>query len=211
MWFKIHPTVNKKNASKAKDYTNKMYICAEIYPYMTIADKLKDTVREIPDFPIKGVLFKDISTIFLHPSVVKECGEALAAHWKSQKIDKILAIDSRGFLFAPLMSIELGVGLVMVRKKGKLPPETIGTTYQLEYGTATIEVVKSSIQPGDRVIIHDDLLATGGTARAAAALATALGAEVVGFSFLIELGFLGGRKLLEEVNNNIHVIANYDN
>lgn len=178
---------------------------------MTLADKLKNSIRIVPDFPIPGVMFKDVSTIFLYPDLVAETAKALSAHWQGKGVDKILAIDSRGFLFAPMMAVALDAGMVMVRKKGKLPPETIGTSYTLEYGEAHIEVVKSSIQPGDRVIIHDDLLATGGTAKAAAELACKLGAEVLGFSFVIDLRFLEGYKSLLPIAEDIHAVLVYEN
>lgn len=177
--------------------------------HSSISDKIKANIREVPNFPIPEVSFKDVSTIFLNPQLIAECGKALSDYWQGKGITKVLAIDSRGFLFGPQMAIQLGVGMVMVRKKGKLPPETIAIEYELEYGTASIEVEKSAIQAGDKVIIHDDLLATGGTALAAAKLAQQLGAEVLGFSFLIELDFLGGKERLATISENIHALAVY--
>lgn len=176
---------------------------------MSISEKLQSVIRNVPNFPIAGVNFKDISTIFLYPDIIAESAKALSAHWEGKGANKILAIDSRGFLFAPQMACNLNVGLVLVRKKGKIPPPTISKDYQLEYGNATIEVYAEAIQPGDKVIIHDDLLATGGTALAAAELAQQLGAEVIGFSFLIGLDFLGGKDKLTSISENIHTIVNY--
>lgn len=176
---------------------------------MSIAQKLQAVIRNVPNFPIEGVNFKDISTIFLHPEIVSESAAALALHWENQGANKIMAIDSRGFLFAPQMACNLGIPLVLVRKKGKIPPPTIAKSYSLEYGTATIEVYANAIQAGDKIIIHDDLLATGGTALAAAELAQTLGAEVIGFSFLIGLDFLGGKEKLAKISKNIHTIVNY--
>lgn len=177
---------------------------------MTLSDKIKQTIRIVPDFPKEGILFKDISPVFLNPELIRECDIALAEHWKGKGVDKILAIDSRGFLFGPQMAVNLGAGIVMVRKKGKLPPPVVGVSYDLEYGKATIEIVKSMINPGEVVIIHDDLLATGGTALAAAKLAAELGATVAGFSFLIELGFLNGREKLSKVAEDIHVVCAFN-
>ncbi len=176
---------------------------------MSISEKLQSVIRNVPDFPIKGVNFKDISTIFLHHEIVAESAAMLSAHWAGKGATKILAIDSRGFLFAPQMACSLKVALVLVRKKGKIPPPTIARSYELEYGNATIEVYAEAIQAGDKVIIHDDLLATGGTALAAAQLAQQLGAEVIGFSFLIELDFLGGKEKLKTISADIHTIVNY--
>lgn len=176
---------------------------------MTLSNKIKSAIRIVPDFPKQGIMFKDIATIFLDPQLIRECDLALSEYWLDKGIHKILAIDSRGFLFSPQMATHLNAGVVMVRKKGKLPPPVIGISYELEYGKATIEVVETMISPGDLVIIHDDLLATGGTAHAAARLATSLGAKVVGFSFLIELAFLNGREKLREISEDIHVVCTF--
>ncbi|MBX7241193.1 MAG: adenine phosphoribosyltransferase [Bacteroidia bacterium] len=176
---------------------------------MTLSEKLKQTIRIVPDFPKEGILFKDISPIFLNPELIRECDIALAAHWKGRGVDKILAIDSRGFLFGPQMAVNLNAGVVMVRKKGKLPPPVLEISYDLEYGKATVEIVKEMINPGDVVIIHDDLLATGGTALAAARLAMEMGAKVIGFSFLIGLDFLNGKEKLMNVAEDIHVVCSF--
>ena len=138
------------------------------------------------------------------------CTHHLANHWKDLGVTKIIGIDSRGFLFGPQMAEQLHAGFVMVRKKGKLPPETIEVSYDLEYGTATLESVKSAILPDDMVVIHDDLLATGGTASAAAQLVTELGAQVAGFSFIVSLSFLAGREKLLKFSNNIHYLIDYE-
>jgi adenine phosphoribosyltransferase len=170
---------------------------------------LKTNIREVPNFPIAGVLFKDISPIFLNPGLIRSCEAALTAPWKEMGITKVVGIDSRGFLFGPQISCGLGAGFTLARKKGKLPPETIGITYDLEYGTASMEIVKGAIVAGDKVLIHDDLLATGGTALAAAKLAEMAGATVVGFSFLVNLTFLAGEKRLHSISENIHSLVNY--
>lgn len=177
---------------------------------MNFTEALKSHIREVPDFPLPGINFKDISPIFLNPNLIRETAIVLGNRWKEEKITKVIGIDSRGFLFGPQMAAELEAGFVMVRKKGKLPPETLSVTYELEYGTATLESVKKALEPGDRVIIHDDLLATGGTALAAAQLASQLGAEVVGFSFLVWLTFLPGYERLRAVSSQIHTLVSYD-
>ncbi|MEL6252663.1 MAG: adenine phosphoribosyltransferase [Bacteroidota bacterium] len=176
---------------------------------MSLAEKIQAHIREVADFPIPGVLFKDISPIFLSPELMKECKMELANQWRESGVNKILGIDSRGFLFGPQMAEELDAGFVMIRKKGKLPPETIEMSYSLEYGEATLEAVKEALQPGDRVVIHDDLLATGGTAAATAELAKKLGAEVLGFSFIISLSFLHGEEKLLNHSSNIHALLDY--
>lgn len=176
---------------------------------MNTEELLKSHIREVPDFPKPGINFKDISPIFLQPDLIKLCIQTLADHWKGAGVTKVVGIESRGFLFGPAMAAETGAGFVIVRKAGKLPPETQSISYSLEYGEATMEMVKSSIHPGDRVVIHDDLLATGGTAAAAAELVTNLGATVVGFSFLIDLTFLEGRKRLQGIASDIHTIIHY--
>lgn len=170
---------------------------------------LKKNIREVPDFPIAGVNFKDISPIFLNPELIKQTSEALAAHWRGKGITRVIGIESRGFLFGPQIASLLGAGFVIVRKAGKLPPETTSISYSLEYGNATIEMVKGSVGPGDKVLIHDDLLATGGTAGASAMLVKQLGAEVAGFSFLIDLEFLGGNQALKQHAEDIHAIIHY--
>lgn len=176
---------------------------------MSLSEKIQAHIREVPDFPIPGVLFKDISPIFLSPELMRECKMELAKRWKDSGVNKILGIDSRGFLFGPQMAEELGAGFVMIRKKGKLPPETIEMSYALEYGEATLEAVKEALEPGDKVVIHDDLLATGGTAAATAELARKLGAEVLGFSFIIDLTFLNGQEKLKSFSDQIHSLVEY--
>ncbi|MDW3646166.1 MAG: adenine phosphoribosyltransferase [Bacteroidia bacterium] len=176
---------------------------------MSLAEKIHAHIREVPDFPIPGVLFKDISPIFLSPELMRECKMELANRWRDSGVNKILGIDSRGFLFGPQMAEELDAGFVMIRKKGKLPPETIEMSYALEYGEATLEAVKEALQPGDKIVIHDDLLATGGTAAATAELAKKLGAEVLGFSFIIDLTFLNGQEKLKPYAEQIHSLVEY--
>ncbi|MCW5773122.1 MAG: adenine phosphoribosyltransferase [Rhodospirillaceae bacterium] len=158
---------------------------------------LKDHIRHVPDFPKKGILFYDISTLLAHKDAWKYAVDRLAAEVRPHKPTLLAGIESRGFLVAAPLALELGLGFVMLRKKGKLPGETIRYTYQLEYGTDTIEVQEGAVQPGDRVVVLDDLLATGGTMAAAVHLLRLVKAEVAACAFLIELSFLNGRSKLD--------------
>jgi len=157
---------------------------------------LKKYIRSIRDFPIKGIMFRDITTLLKDPDAVKETLNQLLAFSKEQKINKVIGIESRGFIFGAMLANELKAGFVPVRKPGKLPAEKESQTYQLEYGLDKIEIHKDAISNRDRVLIHDDLLATGGTAEAACKLVEKLGGKVVQISFLIELAFLNGREKL---------------
>jgi adenine phosphoribosyltransferase len=161
-------------------------------------EELKAAVRDVPDFPIKGILFKDITPVLQNGKLFKMSVDAFADRHRSKKIDAVVGIDARGFIFAGAVAYTLGVGFVPVRKKGKLPYKTVVTSYTLEYGSETSEMHVDSIKKGDNVIIVDDLLATGGTAMAAATLVKQLGANIVEIDFLIELGFLKGRERLKE-------------
>ncbi|HET9148873.1 MAG TPA: adenine phosphoribosyltransferase [Alphaproteobacteria bacterium] len=157
---------------------------------------LKDHIRQIPDFPKPGILFYDISTLLAHPQAWKATVERMAKLVAPWRPNVLAGIESRGFLVAAPLALSMGVGFLMVRKKGKLPGKTIPYTYALEYGSDTIEVQEDAVAPGDRVVVLDDLLATGGTMRAAGELLTKLGAEVVGAATIIELTFLNGRTRL---------------
>lgn len=176
---------------------------------MTITDKLKRTIRDIPDFPEPGILFKDITPIFQDPVLCKEILAEMVTEVANWKPDVIVGVESRGFFFGLPLSWELGITFVPVRKKGKLPYETISHSYDLEYGSAEIEMHSDAISAGKRVLVHDDLLATGGTAKATAELIRKCGAEVVGFSFLVELQALGGREKLETLTKNFSTLATY--
>ncbi len=170
-----------------------------------LAADVRETIRDVPDFPNDGILFKDITPVLADAELFGRVCEWMAVEYAD--VDKIVAIESRGFLFGAGMVHRTGSGLVLARKKGKLPHVTIGQEYDLEYGTATLEMHKDSINPGDRVVIVDDLLATGGTAEAAITLCKELGAEVLGACFLIELGFLDGRKRLH--GTSVTSLVNY--
>lgn len=158
---------------------------------------LKDHIRTIPDFPQPGILFYDISTLLAHPGAWQETMEQLATAVTPHRPDVLAGIESRGFLVAAPLALKLGIGFIMVRKQGKLPGRTVPYTYELEYGTDTIEVQEDAVRPGQRVVILDDLLATGGTMNAAAQLLRGCGAQVMAGACLIELAFLDGRRRLD--------------
>lgn len=174
-----------------------------------LSQKLKDALRDVPDFPKEGIIFKDITPIFKDPNLCKSLAEAMVEEFRNQKINAVAGIESRGFLLGPMMATILGVPFIMVRKKGKLPWKKKSIKYALEYGEAEIEMHIDSINNGDNVLIHDDLLATGGTAKAAAQLINELGGKVAGFSFLVELSFLKGRKTLQPHSPKIFNIADF--
>jgi adenine phosphoribosyltransferase len=153
-------------------------------------------VRDVPDFPRPGILFKDITPVVQNYAALKEVVTRLADWAREKKVDAVVGIEARGFIFGAPVALELGVGFVPLRKLGKLPHNRVSEEYALEYGTNTVEMHADSIEPGQRVVIIDDLLATGGTAAAAARLVERLGGTVAGFGFLIELDFLEGRKVL---------------
>lgn len=157
---------------------------------------LNQYIRDVQDFPKPGIVFKDITPLLENPKAVKECMALLLNNLRDRGIDKVVGVESRGFFFATLLAYELGAGFVPVRKPKKLPFETISATYELEYGTDTLEVHTDAIKPGDRVLIHDDVLATGGTAKAVCELVERLGGEIVQCNFLMELSFLNGRQKL---------------
>jgi adenine phosphoribosyltransferase len=163
-------------------------------------EQLKAAIRDVPDFPIKGILFKDITPVLLDGKLFRQAVDAIADRHKDKKLDAIVGIDARGFIFAGAVAYKLGVGLVPVRKKGKLPYKTVVTSYTLEYGSETSEMHVDAIQKGQNVVIVDDLLATGGTAMAAANLVKQLGGNIVEIDFLIELSFLKGRDRLKDYN-----------
>ncbi|MGB9592944.1 MAG: adenine phosphoribosyltransferase [Anaerolineae bacterium] len=158
---------------------------------------LAQMIRDVPDFPVKGILFKDITTLIKDPAAFREAVDRMAAPYEGMEIDLVAAIESRGFIFGAPLAYKLGAGFVPVRKPNKLPAETISASYTLEYGTNTLEMHKDAIRPGQRVLLVDDLLATGGSAKAAATLIEQLGGKVVGVAFLIDLTFLHGVEKLK--------------
>ena len=170
---------------------------------------LKDYIRSIPDYPKKGILFRDITTLIKNADAFKECINQIIERSKNYKIDKIAGIESRGFVFASAVSYLLKKPFIMLRKKNKLPAETYSVDFELEYGTATIEVHKDSIDKGDTVLIIDDLIATGGTAEAAAKLVEMSNAKVAAFVFVINLFDLGGSDNLEKKGYKIENLLDF--
>jgi adenine phosphoribosyltransferase len=163
---------------------------------MSVSEKVKSVIRDVPDFPKPGILFKDITPVLANTDLVHEIVQVLVKDFKAGNYDAIIGIESRGFIFGSLLAYELEIPFIPVRKAGKLPFHTLSESYDLEYGKATIEIHQDALKPGSRVLIHDDLLATGGTAAAAARLVRKLGANPVAFSFLINLSFLKGDNIL---------------
>ena len=161
------------------------------------AEQLKQLIREVPDFPKKGILFYDITTLLKDRVGYATLIDRFSEHYLDRKIDIVIGMEARGFIFAPAVAYRLNAGFVPVRKPGKLPAETARFDYVLEYGTNALEIHKDAIRKGERVLIVDDLLATGGTAEATAKLASSLGAEIAGLGFVVELDFLHGRQKLK--------------
>ena len=155
-------------------------------------------IRDIPDFPKPGIIFKDITPLLNNPEAFKASIEQLASRYAGKRIDKIVGIEARGFIFAGALAYRLGTGMVPVRKKGKLPYKTLSETYELEYGTDTMEMHEDAIKPGDHVLVLDDLIATGGTLAATCRLVEKLGGSIVEVAILIELSFLNGRAKVKE-------------
>jgi len=159
--------------------------------------QIQALIRDVPDFPEPGVVFKDITPVLANPIAFSTIVDLIVVHFGRGNVDKVVGIEARGFILAAPVAYHFGAGLVPVRKAGKLPHETLGEEYALEYGTASIEIHKDAVSPGERVLVVDDVLATGGTARAAASLVERIGGNVCGIACLIELDFLKGREKLE--------------
>jgi len=174
-----------------------------------IAEQIKSAIRDIPDFPKAGIIFKDITPILKDPLLCRNIVDAFIEKLQGTRIDAVAGIESRGFLFGLTLATRLAVPFVPVRKAGKLPFTIKQKAYSLEYGTAIIELHTDAFEPGQRILVHDDLLATGGTALAASELIQEMGGIVAGFSFVVGLGFLNGRERLTPVCNNVLVLADY--
>jgi len=159
-----------------------------------IAEALRTTIRDIPDFPKKGIVFKDITPVLADAALYRKVVDTMAARWKPAGIAKVVGIESRGFIFAAPLAYALGAGLAIARKPGKLPFQTIKELYDLEYGEDGLELHIDAVGPGERVLVVDDLLATGGTAEAVGRLIARQGADVAGYAFVVELSFLNGRR-----------------
>ncbi len=174
-----------------------------------IEQQIKSAIREIKDFPKPGIVFKDITPILKDPVLCCNIVDAFAARLKDMHIDVVAGVESRGFLFGLTLACKLGVPFIPVRKAGKLPYTIKQKSYDLEYGTATIEMHTDAFQPGQRILLHDDLLATGGTVTAASELIAEMGGVVAGFAFVVGLGFLGGKVRIAPISDNIIVLADY--
>jgi len=159
---------------------------------------LEKSIRNIPDFPKPGILFRDVTTLIQNKETFKKAVDLLAKKYKAKGFDKVVGVEARGFIFGAALAYKIGAGFVPLRKKGKLPFKTISTTYQLEYGTDTLEIHKDAIAPGEKILIIDDLLATGGTVKAVTELVKQLGGKISGIGFVIELVDLHGKDKLKE-------------
>ncbi len=171
-------------------------------------NELKRLIREVPDWPKPGILFYDLTTLLQDAGGLRSVIDKLAGHYRKERIDVVAGIEARGFIFAPAVACQLGVGFIPVRKPKKLPWKTASVSYALEYGTDTLEVHRDAVKPGQRVLLCDDLLATGGTAAAAIKLLREIGGEVAGAGFAVELTFLGGRQKLS--NLDVYALIQYD-
>jgi adenine phosphoribosyltransferase len=165
---------------------------------MQLSESIKAVIRDVPDFPKPGILFKDITPVLNTPGLRDQIIEMVVKNFKSQQVEAIAGIEARGFILGSMIAQSMGLPFVPIRKSGKLPYKSIREDYALEYGSASIEIHEDALRPGQRVLIHDDLLATGGTANAAGNLVRRLGADLAGFSFIINLSFLPGEKVLVE-------------
>ena len=172
-----------------------------------VSDAVRARIRDIPDFPKKGIVFKDITPVLSDRALFRQVVDALAARWGPERIHKVVGIESRGFLFAAPLAYAIGAGLTVVRKPGKLPYETIREVYALEYGEDSLELHVDAVGPGERVLVMDDLLATGGTAEAVGRLVARQGAELAGYSFVVELSFLNGARRLGP--DKVHALVRY--
>lgn len=171
-------------------------------------ENLRKLIREVPNFPKEGINFYDITTLLKDADGLRQTIDALAGHWKGERIDTVIGVESRGFIFAAPLAYNLGAGFVPVRKPKKLPAEKVSVSYELEYGRDTLEMHKDAVGEGHRVLIVDDLLATGGTAKAVVDLVEGLGGEIVGLHFVVELDFLNGRQKFN--GYNLHSLIRYD-
>jgi adenine phosphoribosyltransferase len=172
-----------------------------------LVEALRSKIRDIHDFPKKGIVFKDITPALADRQLFRQVIDALAARWGGERIQKVVGIESRGFIFAAPLAYDIGTGFTMVRKPGKLPYQTMREIYALEYGEDALEVHIDAVGPGERVLVVDDLLATGGTAEAVGRLVSRQGGELAGYSFVVELGFLNGARRLGP--DKVHALVRY--
>ena len=176
---------------------------------MDAAQQIQDAVRTIPDFPKPGIQFKDITPILKDVALLKQSVEIMAQPFEDLGVTKVVGMESRGFILGAMLAARLGAGFVPVRKKGKLPYKTMSEEYALEYGTDVLEMHIDAVEAGDKVLIHDDVIATGGTANATGRLVQRANGTIVGCCFLIELSFLNGREKLLDITDNIHAVLTY--
>ena len=171
---------------------------------------VKDYIRTIVDFPHEGIMFRDVTTLFADPRGFRMCIDQMLHPYAGQPIDKVVGLEARGFILGGAIAHQLGTGFVPVRKKGKLPGNTISQDYKLEYGEAIVEIHDDAIEAGERILVVDDLLATGGTAEAGIKLIERLGGDIIGCSFIVDLPELGGRKKLQSMNMEVQVLCEFD-
>ena len=173
-------------------------------------DNIKSKIRTVPDFPSKGIMFRDVTTLLLDPDGLKDVIRTMAGHWANRGITKIVGIDARGFIIGGALAYDMQIGFVPVRKKGKLPPETVSENYVLEYGEDSLEILKISLDENDCVLIVDDIIATGGTAEASVKLVRGLGASVLGCAFVIDLPDLDGMDKLKALGVECHALCAFE-
>ncbi len=171
---------------------------------------VRDYIRTIVDFPHEGILFRDVTTLFADPRGFRICIDQLLAPYAGTRIDKVVGLEARGFILGGAVAHQLCTGFVPIRKKGKLPGQTISQAYSLEYGEAVVELHEDAIQPGERILLVDDLLATGGTAEAGIKLVERLGGQIIGCAFVVDLPDLGGRQRLEAMGMEVHALCGFD-
>lgn len=171
---------------------------------------IKDYIRTIVDFPHEGILFRDVTTLFADPRGFRMAIDQMLHPYAGMEIDKVIGLEARGFILGGAIAHQLSVGFVPIRKKGKLPGTTISQNYTLEYGEAIVEIHDDALQPGEKILLVDDLLATGGTAEAGIKLIERLGAEIIGCAFIIDLPDLGGRKLLQKLGMDVHILCEFE-
>lgn len=171
---------------------------------------IKDYIRTIPDFPHEGIMFRDVTTLFADPRGFRICIDQLLHPYAGERIDRVVGLEARGFILGGAIAHQLSVGFVPIRKKGKLPGATLEQDYTLEYGEAVMEIHEDAIEPAEKVLVVDDLLATGGTAEAGIKLLERLGADIIGCAFVIDLPDLGGRAKLEALGMDVHVLCEFE-
>ena len=175
-----------------------------------MASQIKDYVRAIPDFPVPGIMFRDVTTLFKDPRGLRMAVDQLLLPWQGTQIDKVAGLEARGFVIGGAVAHQISAGFVLVRKQGKLPSTTLAESYELEYGSEVMEIHDDSVLPGERVLLVDDLLATGGTAVAGIRLLERLGADIAGCAFVINLPDLGGQRRLADLGMRVHCLCEFE-